>query len=235
MVRIRKADQRGLASFGWLTSRHTFSFGEYYDPEHMGFGVLRVINDDQVAPGGGFPPHPHQDMEIISWVLAGALEHRDSLGNGSVIRPGDFQRMSAGTGIRHSEYNASRTEPVHFLQIWIIPDARGIAPGYEQRHIDLDAARGRLALIASPDGADASVRLHQDVRIHAGRFDADPPAGCDLAPGRAAWVQVARGRIRVNGEALSAGDGIALSNTSQVLLDEADNAEVLLFDLPAPA
>ena len=232
MIAIRKADERGVADFDWLHSKHTFSFGGYYDPAHMGFGPLRVINEDRVVPGAGFPTHGHRDMEIISYVLDGALAHKDSIGTGSVIRPGDVQRMSAGKGISHSEYNHSASEPVHFLQIWIVPAQGGLAPGYEQRHFPAEARTGRLQLIASPDGADGSVTVHQDVRLYATLLGADQGASLELKNGRIAWVQVARGAVEVNGRRLGAGDGAALDGETAVVLDRAADAEVLLFDLP---
>jgi len=232
MIAIRRANDRGVAEFDWLQSRHTFSFGGYHDPAHMGFGPLRVINEDRVVPGAGFPTHGHRDMEIISYVLDGALAHRDSLGTGSVIRPGDVQRMSAGTGISHSEYNDSASEPVHFLQIWIVPAGRGLPPGYEQRHFPAEARAGRLRLIASPDGADDSVTVHQDVRLYAALLDADQSASLPLQDGRIAWVQVARGEVAVNGQRLAAGDGAALDRETALVLDGATGAEVLVFDMP---
>ena len=232
---LRKADARGRASFGWLDSRHTFSFGHYHDPRHMGFGPLRVINDDRVAPGGGFPPHPHSDMEIVSYVLEGALEHKDSLGTGSVIRPGDVQRMSAGTGIRHSEFNASRTEPVHFLQIWIIPERQGLPASYEQKSFGDVEKRGRLRLVGSRDGRDGSVTIHQDVDLYATLLAAGQEATHDLAAGRAAWIQVARGAVALNGERLGAGDGVAVTDAGTLHLagEGTSDAEVLLFDMAA--
>lgn len=232
MITIRKAEERGVARFAWLDSKHSFSFGHYYDPAHMGFGPLRVINEDRVSPGEGFPPHGHRDMEIISYVLDGALEHKDSLGTGSVIRPGDVQRMTAGTGITHSEYNHSPSELVHFLQIWIIPAERGLRPGYEQRHFPHEERSGRLRLIASPDGNDGAVTIHQDARIHAALLDGDQRASLELAQGRTAWVHVARGEVAVNGVRLSTGDGAAIEDEHAIVLDGAAGAEVLVFDLP---
>ncbi len=232
MITTRRAKDRGAAEFDWLQSRHTFSFGGYYDPAHMGFGPLRVINEDRVVPGAGFPTHGHRDMEIISYVLDGALEHKDSLGTGSVIQPGDVQRMSAGTGIRHSEYNHSASEPVHFLQIWIIPAEQGLAPGYEQRHFPRDARAGRLRLIASPDGADGSVTVHQDIRLYATLLDAGQSASLALEDGRIAWVQVARGEVALNGQRLAAGDGAAADGETALVLDGARGAELLVFDMP---
>jgi hypothetical protein len=231
MITLRPADARGHADHGWLDSHHTFSFADYHDPRHMGFRSLRVLNDDRVAPAKGFGAHPHRDMEIVSYVLEGALEHRDSMGTGSVIRPGDVQRMSAGTGVTHSEYNASKTEPVHFLQIWIVPEKRGAAPGYEQRHFTADDKRGRLRLVASPDGRDGSVTVRQDVALYAGLFGPGERAEHPLAPGRHAWVHVASGSATVNGKALSAGDAAALSDEARVVIEGGDGAEVLVFDL----
>jgi redox-sensitive bicupin YhaK (pirin superfamily) len=231
MITVRTSAERGHANHGWLDSRHTFSFADYYDPAHMGFRALRVINEDQVAAGQGFDRHSHRDMEIISYVLEGALEHKDSMGTGAVIRPGDVQRMSAGTGVTHSEYNASRKEPVHFLQIWLQPDQRGVAPSYEQKTFSQADKAGRLRLVASPDGADGSVTIHADARLYAGVFDADQTAEHGLAPGRHAWVHVVRGRARVNGTELATGDAAALSEERTVRIEGIDAAEVLVFDL----
>ena len=228
---IRKAQDRGRAKFGWLDSRHSFSFGQYYDPRHMGFGPLRVINDDRVAPGGGFPTHPHRDMEIISYVLEGALEHKDSLGTGSVIRPGDVQRMSAGTGVRHSEFNASDEEPVHFLQIWIIPEREGVKPGYEQKTFDASEKRGRLRLMASRGGREGSVSLHQDADVYATLLEPGEKVSHVLGAGRGAWVQVASGSVAVNGERLETGDGMAINGAGDLSLESQTPAEVLLFDM----
>ncbi|QGM97377.1 pirin family protein [Methylocystis parvus] len=228
---IRRAEARGAANFGWLDSRHSFSFGQYFDPAHMGFGPLRVINEDRVAPGGGFPTHPHRDMEIVSYVLEGALEHKDSLGTGSVIRPGDVQRMTAGTGVTHSEYNASRTEPVHFLQIWILPEQEGLAPGYEQKRFEPQEKRGRLRLVASRDGRDGSVKIHRDVDLYATLLSRGESLTHELAPGRAAWVQLMRGEIVVNGEALEPGDGVAVSDPDELRLEGLIEAEALVFDM----
>lgn len=230
---IRKSDDRGRANFGWLDSRHTFSFGQYHDPRHMGFGPLRVINDDRVVKGGGFPEHPHADMEIISYVLDGALEHKDSLGTGSVIRPGDVQRMSAGAGIRHSEFNASKTAAVHFLQIWIIPETRGLPASYEQKAFDETQKRGRLCLVGSRDARRGSVAIHQDVDFYATLLGKDQTVTHDLASGRRAWVQVANGAVALNGEVLNAGDGCALEDVRTVTLKGAGEAEVLVFDIAA--
>ena len=229
---VRPAAERGHGNHGWLDTWHTFSFSDYYDPRFMGFRVLRVINEDTVAPGRGFPTHGHRDMEIISYVLEGALEHRDSLGTGSVIRPGDVQRMSAGTGVRHSEFNGSPSEPVHFLQIWIEPARAGIAPGYEQKTFADADKQGRLRLVASPDGADGSVTIHQDARVFATRLGPDESIEHKLAPGRHAWVQVTRGALGVNGQRLAHGDGAAVSGESVVRLDGERDAEALVFDLP---
>jgi quercetin 2,3-dioxygenase len=228
---LRRGGDRGYADHGWLKSFHTFSFAGYYDPRHMGFGALRVINEDRVAPGQGFGTHPHRDMEIISYVLDGALEHRDSMGNGSVIRPGDVQRMSAGTGVFHSEYNPSASEPVHFLQIWIEPAERGIEPGYEQKHFTADQKRGRLRLLASRDGREGSVLIHQDAALYAALIDGDERIEHEIAPGRHAYVHVALGRITVNGEQLGAGDALKLSADQRIVLEDGEDAEVLLFDL----
>ncbi len=232
-INVRPAEDRGRADFGWLDSRHSFSFGEYWDPRHMGFGPLRVINDDRVAPGGGFPTHPHRDMEIVSYVLDGGLQHRDSLGNGSVIRSGDVQRMSAGTGIRHSEFNASATDPVHFLQIWILPEKTGLTPGYEQTRFEPEEKRGRLRLIASPDGRDGSVTVHADVAVYATLLDAGTTVAHDLAPGRIAWVQMARGEAIVAGRQLREGDGLSIDAAERIVLEGVSEAEVLLFDMTA--
>ena len=232
MLNIRKSQERGAASFGWLRSQHTFSFGHYHDPAHMSVGPLRVINEDRVAPGRGFDPHAHKNMEIISYVLDGALEHKDSMGNGSVLRPGDVQRMSAGTGVTHSEYNHSKTEPVHFLQIWVIPDEAGGAPGYEEKHFDAGSKRGRLRLIASRDGREGSVSLRQDVDLFATILDGAARLDHALMPGRQAYVQVARGSVTVNGVALQAGDAVRIREEAALSLADGKDAEVLLFDLP---
>jgi redox-sensitive bicupin YhaK (pirin superfamily) len=232
MNTIRRSADRGHADHGWLDSHHSFSFGEYHDPEHVEFGPLRVINEDRVVAGAGFGAHGHRDMEIISYVLAGALAHKDSLGNGSTLKPGDVQRMSAGSGIRHSEYNGSNTEPVHFLQIWIQPDRHGLAPSYEETHFEEHEKRGRLRLIGSADGADRSVRVHQDVRLYAGLFDADESASLPLAEGRRAYVHIVRGEIEVNGHALSAGDALKTTGESTLAVARGHDAEVLVFDLP---
>jgi redox-sensitive bicupin YhaK (pirin superfamily) len=231
MIKVRKASARGHAEHGWLDSYHTFSFADYFDPAHMGFRALRVINEDRVAPGQGFGRHSHRDMEIISYVLEGALEHKDSMGTGAVIRPGDVQRMSAGTGVTHSEYNASQDEPVHFLQIWILPDRRGIAPSYEQKTFPSEDKAGRLRLVASPDGADGSVKIHADAKMYAGLFEAGQTTEYPLASGRHAWVHVVRGTARVEGIELGAGDAVALSDESLVRIEGLYASEVLVFDL----
>jgi hypothetical protein len=232
MIVIRPAKERGHADHGWLDTWHTFSFADYYDRRFTGFRSLRVINEDFVAPGRGFPTHGHRDMEIITYVLEGALEHRDSLGTGSVIRPGEVQRMSAGTGVRHSEANPSAGEPLHLLQIWIEPSKAGIAPGYEQKTFADADKRGRLRLVASPDGAEGSVTIHQDARVYATVLGPGQQVVHRLAPGRHAWLHVARGALTLNGQRLSQGDGAAISDeTSLVLVGETD-AEALLFDLP---
>src|SRR6185369_16705635 len=238
MITLRPAAQRGRTKIDWLDSRHTFSFGDYYDPGNLGFRVLRVINDDRVAPGGGFPTHGHADMEIVSYVLEGGLEHKDSLGTGSVIRPGDVQRMTAGTGVRHSEKNASRDQAVHFLQIWILPARRGLAPGYEQKSYPAADKRGRLRLVGSSDGRDGSITIHQDVALHVGLFADGERATYTLAPGRAAYVHVARGALDVDGHTLREGDGAALTGQEAFTLagvasTEGDgDGEALVFDLP---
>ena len=232
MLQIRKSEERGLANHGWLNSRHSFSFGHYYDPKHVGFGPLIVINEDKVAPGQGFGTHPHRDMEIISYVLDGALEHKDSMGTGSVLHYGDVQRMSAGSGVRHSEFNHSPTEGVHFLQIWIQPNATGIAPSYEEKHFAPDSKRGQLRLIASSDGRDGSVQIHQDAALYATILGAGERLSHALAAGRLGYVHVIRGTVTVNGVALGGGDALKLSDEAQVTLEQADDAEVLLFDLP---
>jgi len=232
-MQIRRANERGLGEHGWLTSRHSFSFADYYDPKHMGVRALRVLNEDVVAPGRGFGTHPHRDMEIITYVLEGSLRHQDSMGNGSVIRPGDVQRMSAGTGVRHSEFNASDSEPVHFLQIWIIPDRAGHEPGYEQKAFDLAASPGRLVLVASPDGVDGSVSVHQNTRIFAGKFAPGVSFTQTFAPDRHAYVHVARGSVEIQGTKLEAGDAASFSPARELdLATRDDAAEVLLFDLP---
>jgi redox-sensitive bicupin YhaK (pirin superfamily) len=234
MLRIRRAEERGRTDFGWLDSRHSFSFGDYFDPAHMGFGPLRVINDDRVTPGAGFPTHPHGDMEIISYVLDGALAHKDSLGTGSVIRPGDVQRMTAGTGIKHSEFNASKTEPVHFLQIWIIPEVEGLAPSYEQKSYPTAEKRGTLRLVASRDGREGSVTVHRDVDLYAALLAEGERTRHTFRPGRAGWLQVARGTATVNDVQLYPGDGIAIEAIDDVAITGTSaDTEVLLFDMAA--
>ena len=232
MILHRPADARGRADFGWLDSRHTFSFGNYHDPAWMGFGPLRVINEDRVAPGGGFAPHAHANMEILSYVLEGALQHRDSLGTGSVIRPGDLQRMSAGSGITHSEFNASPDAPVHFLQIWIQPDRLNIAPGYAQRQFPDSERRGVLRLLASPDGADESLTMQQDACVYAALLAPGERVEHALAKGRRAWVQLARGALTLNGQLLATGDGAGVREEAMLVLQASEDAEVLVFDLP---
>jgi hypothetical protein len=232
MTEIRRAGERGYADHGWLKSYHSFSFADYFDPAHVEFGPLRVINEDRVVPGAGFGTHGHRDMEIISYVLDGALAHRDSTGTSSVIRPGDVQRMSAGRGVMHSEFNHSQEQPVHFLQIWIQPNVRGIAPEYEEKRFGPEEKRGRLRLIASPDGADGSVLIHQDARVYAGLFDGDERATLEVAPGRRLYVHVARGRIDAAGHALEAGDALKLQDARVLALGGGNDAEVLVFDLP---
>jgi redox-sensitive bicupin YhaK (pirin superfamily) len=234
MITLRSAQERGVADFGWLDSRHTFSFGNYYDPNHMGFASLRVINEDKVTAGQGFGTHGHRDMEIISYVLEGALEHKDSIGTGSVIRPGDVQRMSAGTGIRHSEFNASQTDPVHFLQIWILPEQQGIKPGYEQKTFTEAEKQGRLRLVGSRDGREGSITIHQNVDLYAASLQQDEEVSHTLAEGRVAWLQVARGAVQLNQQTLTAGDGAAISEEALITLRGASGAaEVLLFDMAA--
>jgi len=232
MLAIRRGGERGVADHGWLKSFHSFSFADYYDPQHMGFGPLRVINEDRVAPGMGFGTHGHRDMEIISYVLEGELAHKDSMGNGSVIRPGDVQRMSAGTGVRHSEFNHSSGQVTHFLQIWIEPSVQGIAPGYEEKRFEAADKRGRLRLVASPEGADGSVVIHQDARVYAGLFDGAERATLQISPGRRGYVHVARGAIAVDGQRLVAGDAAMVTNAHSVVLSDGKDAEVLAFDLP---
>ena len=231
-MEIRRSQDRGLAEHGWLKSFHTFSFADYQDPQHMGFGPLRVINEDRVQPGQGFGTHGHRDMEIISYVLEGGLAHKDSMGNGSVIRPGDVQRMSAGTGVRHSEYNASDRDPVHFLQIWIEPDKRGVEPSYEEKHFDDASKRGRLRLIASADGREGSVRIHQDANLYAALVDGGESVALEPKPGRRIYVHIVRGEAEVNGQPLQAGDAVKLSGADNaVRVEKGRNAEVLVFDL----
>ena len=231
MIRVRKSHERGHANHGWLDSYHTFSFADYYDPAHMGFRALRVINEDRIEAGRGFGKHSHRDMEIISYVLEGGLEHKDSTGTGAVVRSGEVQRMSAGTGITHSEFNASKRELVHFLQIWLLPDQRGLAPSYEQKTFPFGDKAGRLRLVASPDGADGSVTVHADTKLFAGVFDQAQTAQHPLATGRHAWVHVVRGAARVNGTELAAGDAAALSDERVVHIEGLDASELLVFDL----
>jgi quercetin 2,3-dioxygenase len=234
MLTLRRSTDRGTVNLGWLDSRHTFSFGSYQDPNHMGFGKLRVINEDQVMPGKGFLPHGHEDMEILSYVLDGELEHQDSIGNGSVIRPGDVQRMSAGTGIRHSEFNGSKENAVHFLQIWIIPGEIGINPSYEQKNFTADEKQGTLRLVASPTGRDGSVIIHQNIDVYATILNSETQITHGLESDRIAWVQVARGSAQTNGETLSAGDGASIVQESQIQFQGlSDGTELLLFDMAA--
>jgi quercetin 2,3-dioxygenase len=230
MITIRRAGDRGHFDHGWLNTFHTFSFADYHDPAHMGFRSLRVLNDDRVAPGQGFGEHRHRDMEIVSYVLEGALAHRDSMGNSGVIRPGDVQKMSAGTGVQHSEFNGSRTEPVHFLQIWIVPEVRGIAPAYEQKTFPPDERRGRLRLIGSRDGRDGSVTIRQDVDAYASVLEDGQDVRHVLAPGRSAWLHVAEGELELNGNRLEEGDGAAVENERELAI-AGKGAEFLLFDL----
>jgi len=232
MLKVRKAEERGHANHGWLDTWHTFSFADYQDPREMGFGPLRVINDDKVQPGQGFGMHGHRDMEIITYVLDGALEHKDSMGNGSIIRPGNVQRMSAGTGVRHSEFNPSRDEGVHLLQIWIEPNFTGVKPGYEEKQFGAADKKGQLRLIASPDGRAGSVTIHQDAYVYASMLDGKDAVAHRLAPERRVYVHVARGALTVNGTALKGGDGVRIENEAAIELKDAREAEVLLFDLP---
>ncbi len=232
MLKVRKAEERGHANHGWLDSWHTFSFADYQDPREMGFGPLRVINDDKVQPGQGFGTHGHRDMEIITYVLEGGLEHKDSMGNGSIIRPGNVQRMSAGTGVRHSEFNPSRDEGVHFLQIWIEPKITGAKPGYEEKQFGPAEKKGQLRLIASPDGREGSVTIGQDATVYASMLEGKDAVAHRLAPGRRAYVHVARGAVKVNGTPLKVGDGAKIENEPSIELKDAREAEVLLFDLP---
>ena len=232
MLTVRKAEERGHVNHGWLDSYHSFSFADYYDPEHLSYGPLRVINDDSVQPGQGFGTHGHRDMEIITYVLEGALEHKDSMGNGSIIRPGSVQRMSAGTGVRHSEFNPSREAGVHFLQIWIEPKITGVRPGYEEKQFGAAEKKGQLRLIASPDGREGSVTVHQDAYVYASMLDGKDALTHRLAPGRRAYVHVARGSLKVNGTPLDGGDGARIVEVATIELTDARQAEVLLFDLP---
>jgi hypothetical protein len=232
VIEIRRGGDRGFADHGWLQSYHSFSFADYFDPRHVQFGPLRVINEDRVVPGAGFGTHGHRDMEIISYVLDGELAHRDSTGSSSSIRPGDVQRMSAGRGVLHSEFNGSHSQPVHFLQIWILPDVTGIAPEYEEKRFEPEAKRGRLRLVASPAGEQGSVTIHQDARVYAGLFDGDEQAVLEVAAGRRVYLHVARGRIIANGEALAAGDALKMSGERRLELTNGSGADVLVFDLP---
>ena len=231
-IEIRRGGERGHAEHGWLDSWHSFSFADYYDPAHMGFSALRVINEDRIQPGTGFGTHGHRDMEIISYVLEGALGHKDSMGTGSTIVPGDVQRMSAGRGVQHSEQNHDKAGITHFLQIWIEPNVRGIPPGYEQKHFDAASKRGRLRLVASADGVEGSVTIHQDARVYAGLFEGTERATHALAIGRKAYLHVVRGKLTVNGTPLEAGDALKMTGVSEVVLEKGDGAEALLFDLP---
>ena len=230
MITIRKAEERGHFDHGWLDTYHTFSFADYYDPDFMGFRTLRVINDDRVEPGRGFDTHGHRDMEIVTYVISGALEHRDSMGNGSIIRPGELQRMSAGTGVMHSERNGSHHDPVRLLQIWILPERRGITPGYEQKEFSEDERRAKLRIVASRDGREGSVTIHQDVAIYSSLLDDGASVTHDLADGRYGWIQIARGNIEVNGQTMKEGDGAAIANESRLTIS-GTGAELLLFDL----
>jgi quercetin 2,3-dioxygenase len=232
MNAVRRGSERGHADHGWLDSYHSFSFADYFDSKHVEFGPLRVINEDRVAPGAGFGTHPHRDMEIISYVLSGELKHQDSLGNGSVIRPGDVQRMSAGSGVRHSEFNPSSTQQLHFLQIWLKPNVAGIAPSYEEKHFSDAEKQGHLRLIASPEGRDGSVLIHQDASLYVGRFDGEEQASLELAPNRRSYVHLVRGEARVNGMELRAGDALKLADVPAVRIEGGRAAEVLVFDLP---
>ncbi len=231
MIHVRRSNQRGHARHGWLESFHTFSFADYYDPEFMGFRALRVVNEDRVQPGHGFPPHSHRDMEIITYIVDGALEHKDSMGNGSVIEPGDIQRMSAGTGVTHSEYNHSGRDLVHLLQIWVLPETQSLEPSYEEKHFDPGSRQGRLRLVASRDGRDESVLIHQDVDMYAALVNDGDRLEHTLAAGRGAWLQVVRGDLEVNRQSVGAGDGIALADEAVVAIEAASAAEVVLFDL----
>jgi redox-sensitive bicupin YhaK (pirin superfamily) len=232
MIEIRKSEERGRAHHGWLQSQHSFSFADYYDPRHQGFGPLLVINEDRVAAGAGFGTHGHRDMEIISYVLDGALEHKDSMGTGSVLHYGDVQRMSAGSGVRHSEFNGSKTEQVHFLQIWIQPNVGGIPPSYEEKHFPVEEKQGKLRLIASGDGREGSVLIHQNASLYATILNGDDKAEHALQPGRLAYVHVIRGSVEVNGVALKGGDALKLTDEKGITLAKAEAAELLLFDLP---
>lgn len=230
---LRPSETRGEADFGWLKSKHSFSFGSYFDPNHIGFGALRVINEDRVAPSAGFPTHPHQNMEIISYIVSGGLEHKDSLGTGSVIRPGELQRMSAGSGVRHSEYNHSDTDPVHFLQIWIVPEADGLKPSYEQKAFPDAERRDTLKLIGSRNGREGSVVIHQHVDLWASHLSADKSVSFDIKPDRKVWLQIVKGKLSVDGLSMAAGDGLGLLDAGKIDLVAQENSEFLLFDLAA--
>ncbi|HEY0984330.1 pirin family protein [Schlesneria sp.] len=232
MLQIRKSNDRGHANHGWLNTYHTFSFASYRDPRHMGFRSLRVMNEDWVAPGQGFGTHPHQDMEIVTYVLEGALEHKDSMGNGEVLRPGEFQRMTAGTGITHSEFNPSPTEPVHLYQIWLFPSEKGLEPSYEQRRFPESDRHNELQLVASPSGEHGSLLIHQDARIYLGNLDKGSQIHQQFASNRHAWLQVLRGSVTVNGQRLETSDGVAVSDEAELAIQAAENAEIMLFDLP---
>ena len=231
MIRLRKANDRGAVSMGWLNSKHTFSFGHYHDPAHMGFGNLRVINEDRVQPGKGFAPHSHENMEIISYVISGALEHKDSMGNGSVIRPGDVQRMSAGTGVQHSEFNHSEDEPVHFLQIWVLPDSNGLQPAYQERHFSPERRRNQLRLVASREGRDESLTVHQDVDLYASLLSAGNTLTHVFGTDRNGWIQLVHGRLTIGDQVLAAGDGAAIGNVETIEIEALEDAELLLFDM----
>jgi len=231
MITLRRSEERGHAEHGWLDARHTFSFADYFAPDHMQFGALRVLNQDRVAPRTGFPTHPHRDMEIVTYVLEGELSHRDSMGNGSVIRPGDVQFMSAGSGVEHSEFNASETVPLHLLQMWIFPREKGMPPSYDQRHFPLEERRDRLRLVVSPDGRDGSIRIGQDASLHAGVVGPGARVEHELAPDRRAWLHVARGRLRLNGTELGPGDGAAIQAEPRLELEGLEEAELVLWDL----
>ena len=232
MIHLRPSAERGSAHLGWLDTHHSFSFGDYYDPRHMGVSNLRVLNDDRIVPGGGFPTHGHRDMEIVTYILEGALAHKDSMGNGSVIRPGDVQHMSAGNGVRHSEYNASDADPVHLLQIWLVPNRLGVRPGYHQQHFAADERRGRLALVVSPDGRDGSIPTHQDGLMYATLLAPDQSVRLALDASREAYVHIASGRALVNGVAMGGGDGARLTGDPELRISGVDDVEALVFDLP---
>jgi redox-sensitive bicupin YhaK (pirin superfamily) len=231
MMKIRKSKERGHVEHGWLTSNHTFSFADYYDPEHMGFRSLRVINEDWVTPSEGFDTHPHKDMEIVTYIVEGAVKHKDSMGNGSTIRPGEVQRMTAGTGVQHSEFNESDRETLHLLQIWILPEKKGLEPGYEQKAFSESDRRNRLKLVASRDGRDGSVVIHQDAQLYASVLESGAQVEHDLKPGRGAWLQIVKGKLEINGKSLEAGDGAAISDEKSLKISARDRSEFLLFDL----